>query len=70
MIRLTNFHEQKSLQLLDTYGFAVFGLGVEDINIPKKSAVKATFMFPIDGKPEILKIYESEVKIEDKVIKQ
>lgn len=27
-------------------------------------------MFPIDGKPEILKIYESEVKIEDKVIKQ
>ncbi len=70
MIRLTNFHEQKSLQLLDTDGFAVFGLGVEDINIPKKSAVKATFMFPIDGKPEILKIYESEVKIEDKVIKQ
>ena len=66
MIRLTNFHEQKSLQLLDTDGFAVFGLGVEDINIPKK----ATFMFPIDGKPEILKIYESEVKIEDKVIKQ
>ena len=40
MIRLTNFHEQKSLQLLDTDGFAVFGLGVEDINIPKKSAVK------------------------------
>lgn len=70
MIRLTNFHEQKSLQLLDTDGFAVFGLGVEDINIPKKSAVKVTFMFPIDGKPEILKIYESEVKIEDKVIKQ
>ena len=70
MIRLTNFHEQKSLQLLDTYGFAVFGLGVEDINIPKKSAVKATFMFPIDGKPETLKIYESEVKSEDKVIKQ
>ena len=70
MIRLTNFHEQKSLQLLDTDGFAVFGLGVEDINIPKKSAVKANFMFPIDGKPEILKIYESEVKIEDKVIKQ
>lgn len=48
----------------------IVGMGTEDINIPKKSVVKATFMFSIDGKPEILKIYESEVKIENKVIKQ
>lgn len=64
MVRLTNLHEQKSLQLIDTEGFSVFALGgFEDINIPKNSAVKATFIFPADGQPAMIKIYESEVKI-------
>ena len=37
MIRLTNLNEQKSLQLLDTEGFAVFAQNpYRDINIPKK----------------------------------
>lgn len=70
MIRLTNLHEQKSLQLLDSEGFSVFALGpFEDINIPQKSAVKSTFVFPIDGKPKAIKIYENEIEINDKVIK-
>lgn len=70
MIRLTNLHEKKSLQLLDTDGFAVFSLGpFDDVNIPKKAAVKSTFVFPADGKPEVIKIYESEIKIKDEVIK-
>lgn len=70
MIRLTNLYEQKSLQLLDTEGFSVFALGgFDDINIPKNSAVKASFIFPIDGKPSVIKIYESEIKIDEKVIK-
>lgn len=70
MIRLTNLHEKKSLQLLDSDGFAVFALGpFEDISIPKKSAVKSTFSFPADGTPKMLKIYESEIKIADEVIK-
>lgn len=64
MIRLTNLHEQKSLQLLDVDGFAVFSTGpFSDINIPTKSAVKSTFRFPADGKPKLIKIYESELKI-------
>lgn len=67
MIRLTNLHEKKSLQLLDTDGFAVFSLGpFDDINIPKKAAVKTTFNFPADGEPQIIKIYESEIKINSK----
>ena len=70
MIRLTNLNEQKSLQLLDTEGFAVFAQNpYRDINIPKKTAVKATFSFPADGKPHMIKIYESEIEISDKVIK-
>ena len=70
MIRLTNLHEQKSLQLLDTDGFAVFSSGpFGDINIPGKAAIKSTFRFPIDGKPGIIKIYESEIKINEEVIK-
>lgn len=70
MIRLTNLHEQKSLQLLDTDGFAVFSSGpFGDINIPGKAAVKATFRFPVDGKPGMIKIYESEIKITDEMIK-
>ena len=63
-IRLTNLHEQKSLQLLDTEGFAVFAQEqYEDITIPKKTAVKSIFRFPADGEPKILKIYESELEI-------
>ena len=70
LIRLTNLNEQKSLQLLDTEGFSVFALyPTGDINIPKKTAVKSVFRFPADGKPAILKIYESEVKISDEVLK-
>ncbi len=70
LIRLTNLNEQKSLQLLDTEGFAVFSQELYgDINIPKKAAVKSTFKFPADGTPKILKIYESEIEISDKVIK-
>ncbi|WP_300392420.1 hypothetical protein [Fusobacterium sp.] len=70
MVRLTNLREQKSLQLLDSEGFSVFALGpFEDINIPQKSAVKSTFVFPIDGKPKAIKIYENEIEIDDKVIK-
>ena len=50
MIRLTNLNEKKSLQLLDSDGFAVFSQElVEDINIPKKAAVKSSFRFPADG---------------------
>lgn len=64
IIRLTNLHEQKSLQLLDTEGFAVFAQEpYEDITIPKKTAVKSIFRFPADGTPKILKIYESELEI-------
>ena len=70
MVRLTNLNEQKSLQLLDTDGFSVFSLcPVGDISIPKKSAVKSNFTFPADGTPQILKIYESEIKINPGVIK-
>ena len=70
LIRLTNLNEQKSLQLLDTEGFSVFALyPTGDINIPKKSAVKSIFIFPADGTPKVLKIYESEIEISDKVIK-
>lgn len=70
MIRLTNLHEQKSLQLLDTDGFAVFSSGpFGDINIPGKAAVKSTFRFPADGKPGMIKIYESEIKITNEMIK-
>ena len=70
MIRLTNLNEQKSLQLLDSDGFAVFAQElVEDINIPKKAAVKSSFRFPADGQPAILKIYEREIKINDEVLK-
>ena len=70
MVRLTNLNEQKSLQLLDTDGFSVFALyPTGDINIPKKSAVKSIFIFPADGTPKMLKIYESEIEISDKVIK-
>lgn len=70
MVRLTNLNEQKSLQLLDTDGFSVFSLcPVGDISIPKKSAVKSNFTFPADGTPQILKIYESEIKINAGVIK-
>ena len=70
MIRLTNLNEQKSLQLLDSDGFAVFVQElVEDINIPKKAAVKSSFRFPADGQPAILKIYESEIKINSEVLK-
>lgn len=70
LIRLTNLNEQKSLQLLDTEGFSVFALyPARDINIPKKSAVKSVFIFPVDGTPKMLKIYESEIEISDKVIK-
>lgn len=70
LIRLTNLNEQKSLQLLDTEGFSVFALyPARDINIPKKSAVKSVFTFPADGTPKVLKIYESEIEISDKVIK-
>lgn len=70
LIRLTNLNEQKSLQLLDTEGFSVFALyPTGDINIPKKSAVKSIFIFPADGTPKMLKVYESEIEISDKVIK-
>ena len=70
MIRLTNLNEQKSLQLLDSDGFAVFAQElVEDINIPKKAAVKSSFRFPADGQPAILKIYEREIKINSEVLK-
>ena len=70
MVRLTNLNEQKSLQLLDTDGFSVFSLcPVGDISIPKKSAVKSNFRFPADGTPQILKIYESEIKINAGIIK-
>ena len=70
MVRLTNLNEQKSLQLLDTDGFSVFSLcPVGDISIPKKSAVRSNFRFPADGTPQILKIYESEIKINPGVIK-
>ncbi len=70
MVRLTNLHEQKSLQLLDTDGFAVFSSGpFGDINIPGKAAVKSTFNFPVDGKPGVIKIYESEIKITGEMIK-
>ena len=70
MIRLTNLNEKKSLQLLDSDGFAVFAQeGYKDIDIPKKSAVKSVFRFPADGKPAILKIYESEIKINSEVLK-
>ena len=70
LIRLTNLNEQKSLQLLDTDGFSVFAsYPVRDISIPKKSAVKSIFIFPADGTPKVLKIYESEIEISDKVIK-
>ena len=70
LLRITNLNEQKSLQLLDTDGFSVFSLcPVGDISIPKKSAVKSNFRFPADGTPKVLKIYESEIEISDKVIK-
>ena len=70
LIRITNLNEQKSLQLIDTDGFSVFALyPVRDISIPKKSAVKSIFRFPADGTPKVLKIYESEIEISDKVIK-
>ena len=70
LLRITNLNEQKSLQLLDTDGFSVFAsYPVRDISIPKKSAVKSIFIFPADGTPKVLKIYESEIEISDKVIK-
>ena len=70
LLRITNLNEQKSLQLLDTDGFSVFAsYPVRDISIPKKSAVKSIFRFPADGTPKVLKIYESEIEISDKVIK-
>ncbi len=69
MIRLTNLHEKKTLQFLDIEGFAVFALGpFDDINIPTKTAVKNTFCFPADGVPKTIKIYESEIQINDSVI--
>ncbi|MGY0395387.1 hypothetical protein [Fusobacterium sp. SYSU M8A802] len=71
MIRLTNLNEKKSLQLLDTEGFAVFAISsFDDINIPKQSSVKSTFIFPVDGKPAMIKIYESEIKIDEKAVKE
>ena len=70
LLRITNLNEQKSLQLIDTDGFSVFAsYPVRDISIPKKSAVKSIFRFPADGTPKVLKIYESEIEISDKVIK-
>ena len=70
LLRITNLNEQKSLQLLDTDGFSVFAsYPVRDISIPKKSAVKSIFIFPADGTPKVLKIYESEIKISDEVIR-
>ena len=70
LIRITNLNEQETLQLLDTDGFSVFSLySVRDINIPKKSAVKNTFVFPADGTPKILKIFEIEMEIPKELIK-
>ena len=70
LIRITNLNEQEALQLLDTNGFSVFSLySVRDINIPKKSAVKNTFVFPADGTPKILKIFEIEMEIPKELIK-
>ena len=69
-IRMTNLQERDSLQLLDKNGFAVFSSGpFGNINIPGKAAVKSTFRFPVDGNPSIIKIYESEIKINEEVIK-
>ena len=69
-IRITNLNEQEALQLLDTDGFSVFSLySVRDINIPKRSAVKSIFVFPADGTPKTLKIFEIEMEIPNGLIK-
>ncbi len=69
MVRLTNLHEKKALQLIDTDGFVVFSQGpFDDINIPKQTAVKSHFFFDTDGTPKILKIYESEITISNEII--
>ena len=70
LIRITNLNEQEALQLLDTDGFSVFSLySVRDINIPKRSAVKSIFVFPADGTPKTLKIFEIEMEIPNGLIK-
>lgn len=70
LIRITNLNEQETLQLLDTDGFSVFSLySVRDINIPKKAAVKSIFVFPADGAPKTLKIFEIEMEIPNELIK-
>ncbi|SPT69736.1 hypothetical protein [Anaerobiospirillum thomasii] len=70
LIRITNLNEQESLQLINTDGFTVFALDyVQDISIPKQSAVKATFIFTADGTPKTLKIYESEIEVPEEAIK-
>ena len=70
LLRITNLNEQKSLQLLDTDGFSVFAsYPVRDISIPKKSAVKSVFVFPADGTPKTLKIFEIEIGISNDLIK-
>lgn len=70
MVRLTNLIEQKSLQLVDVDGYAVFSTGpFTDINIPGETGMKRTFNFPVDGKPGTLKIYGQDVKIDASKIK-
>ena len=70
MIRLTNLHEQKSLQLLDTDGFAVFSSGpFEDVTIPKDVAIKHSFIFLTDGEPNIIKIYGKEFEVFNKILR-
>ena len=70
LIRITNLNEQESLQLQDADGFSVFSsCPVGDINIPRKSAVKSVFVFPADGTPKTLKIFEIEMEIPKELIK-
>lgn len=69
-IKLTNLNDKASLQLLDQDGFAVFSSKpIIDISIPRKVAIKQKFTFPIDGTPDILKIYDSEINIPNKALK-
>lgn len=70
LLRITNLNQQESLQLLDADGFSVFSLcPVRDISIPKQSAVKSMFVFPADGVPKTLKIFEIEIDIAKDLIK-
>ena len=70
LIRITNLNEQESLQLQDSDGFSVFSsCPIGDINIPRKSAVKSVFVFPADGTPKTLKIFEIEMEIPKELIK-